>query len=466
MITATKHSLKPHTRNAKNGCDPARALVIFSKEEDAFVLESVCNTNGYGRYTVMGFQPINRLDIDVVSASATGPDALEQLAHSVQNQPVICCSDVAFAGGWVGYIPYETGTLLEGIPPAGKGEKNPRLRFALYDSAAIFDHQKRIWQLVAVDLPGSISSSSDRLDKLEKLLTNGGHDRGESNLMAPTSLPQANLSHEKYLDNVRRAIRYIAAGDIYEVNLTQRFTTKTNAAPLDLYLRLRQANPAAYAALLNWGEQAVLSSSPELFLDVSPAGEVVTRPIKGTRRRSDSRTDDKINRMKLAESEKDLAELNMIVDLLRNDLGKVCEFGSVQVVAAHDVEDHPTVHHLVSTIRGQLRSGVSAVELLRASFPGGSITGCPKIRAMEIIRELEPTPRDVYCGSIGYIGLDGRMLMNIAIRTMFYDAGELHIYAGGAITADSNPEAEYQETLAKAEGMFRSIGHSTDGFIG
>jgi len=270
------------------------------------------------------------------------------------------------------------------------------------------------------------------------------------------------MTHDQYLEKVRRILEYIAAGDVYQVNLTQRFTTPTAAPPLELYRRLRRTNPAAYAAWLGWGDGAILSSSPELFLDVRD-GRVVTRPIKGTRPRIGDPVVDAAAQQELLHSEKDAAELTMIIDLLRNDLGRVCEFGSISVESASTLETHPTVYHLSSTIVGTLREGVSALDLLRAASPGGSVTGCPKIRAMQIINELEPSRRNVYCGSIGYLGLDGSMCMNIAIRTMILDRGMLHLHAGGAIVADSDPQSEYDETLAKARGMFRALGYENPG---
>jgi anthranilate/para-aminobenzoate synthase component I len=256
-------------------------------------------------------------------------------------------------------------------------------------------------------------------------------------------------------------MEYIAAGDIYQVNLTQRFTVRTPLTPLEIHLRLREANASDFAALLIWDERAVICASPELFLSATADGAVLTRPIKGTHARAGGAAADAAAGAALLASAKDRAELNMIIDLLRNDLGRVCAFGSVRVVAEADVEVHPTVLHLVGTVAGQLRPEITRSKLLEATLPGGSITGCPKIRAMQIIRELEDTPRGAYCGAIGYLGLDGGLGLNVAIRTMQYDRGTLHLHAGGAITADSDPNAEYAETLAKAEGMFRALGHST-----
>ena len=215
-------------------------------------------------------------------------------------------------------------------------------------------------------------------------------------------------------------------------------------------------NPSSHAALLPWDGAAIVSASPELFLDLRD-GRAVTRPIKGTRPRTGDAPLDAIHRRQLGQSDKERAELAMIVDLMRNDLGRVCAFGSIRVTDPGRIEQHPTVFHRVATIEGMLSPGRDWLDLLRASFPGGSVTGAPKIRAMQIIDEIEETPRGVYCGSIGWIGLDGSMSMNIAIRTMLQTRSKVHIYAGGAIVADSEPEQEYEEMLAKASGMFRAL---------
>ncbi|GAG27694.1 unnamed protein product, partial [marine sediment metagenome] len=214
------------------------------------------------------------------------------------------------------------------------------------------------------------------------------------------------MSREAYFSKVARAKRYIEAGDIYQVNLTQRWAVHTDASPIELYLRLRGASPSSHAAFLPWGDYAILSSSPELFLDLR-RGHVITRPIKGTRPRVGDPVRDAAARQELLESEKERAELTMIIDLLRNDLGRVCSPGSVRVSDAGTLEEHPTVFHRVATIEGDLEAGRDWLDLLLASFPGGSVTGAPKIRAMQIIDELEPAARGVYCGSIGMIGLDG-----------------------------------------------------------
>ena len=261
---------------------------------------------------------------------------------------------------------------------------------------------------------------------------------------------------------MRRAKAYIAAGDIFQVNLARRLTLPAVEPAAHTYLRLRTANPSAYGALLIWdeGRSAVLSASPELFIALR-GRDVLTRPIKGTRPRSSDPVVDAARAAELLASVKDRAELAMIVDLERNDLGRVCTFGSVEVAGgadAFELEAHPTVHHLVASVRGQLRDECDVIDLFRAAFPGGSITGAPKIRAMQIIDELEPTQRSVYTGSIGYFGIDGSACFNIAIRTLIQSDGRIHLHAGGGIVADSDPDEEYAETQAKALGMCRALG--------
>jgi para-aminobenzoate synthetase component 1 len=270
----------------------------------------------------------------------------------------------------------------------------------------------------------------------------------------------SNFSRDAYVDAVERAIEYIAAGDVFQVNLAQRFTAALTEHPAQIYDRLKRQSPALYGAYLDHLDYALICNSPELFLRVErdeEAGQqgqrrITTRPIKGTRASGAGMA------MQLRDSEKDQAELNMIIDLERNDLGRVCEIGSVRVTQPRVVEAHPTVLHTAATVEGLLRADVGFVDLLRATFPGGSITGAPKIRAMEIIEELEPHRRGPYCGAIGYLSGDGLIELNVAIRTMIVRDGLVHIPVGGGIVADSNPAAEYDETLVKARAMFEALG--------
>lgn len=320
-------------------------------------------------------------------------------------------------GTAIGYFGYDLKNFVEKLPAKAKDDLGlPDLWFGFYDAPVTF-------QSAAEVLPAATT---------------------------PTAGYPSNFTRESYRQAVRRAKEYIAAGDIYQVNLSQRFQGPVDAPAPEVYLALRAANPAPYCAYLDIGDAQILSSSPECFLKLD-GQQVVTRPIKGTRPRS-------VNPAELLASPKDNAELLMITDLERNDLGRVCEFGSVHVPELVRVESFATVHHLVATVAGTLRRGVSHVDCVRACFPGGSITGAPKIRAMEIIDELEPHARGIYTGAIGYFGADGRSHFNIAIRTAVYQpGGRLTFQAGGGIVADSDPDAEYDETLAKAGGIFNAL---------
>jgi para-aminobenzoate synthetase component 1 len=266
----------------------------------------------------------------------------------------------------------------------------------------------------------------------------------------------SNFTREQYLAAVRRAVEYVHAGDCFQVNVSQRLLHPAALAPLELYRRLRECNPAPFAGYLDLGDFAVASASPERFVRVAN-GEVETRPIKGTRPRGATPEEDRARAEELLRSAKDRAENVMIVDLLRNDLGRVCAYGSVRVAAVCRLESYRHVHHLVSAVRGRLRPGLGPVDLLRASFPGGSVTGAPKVRAMQIIAELEPTARGPYCGCLGYVGFDGSADTNILIRTFTVGRGWVQFPVGGGVVADSAPEEEYEETLHKAEGLLRAL---------
>ncbi|HEY0007118.1 MAG TPA: aminodeoxychorismate synthase component I [Tepidisphaeraceae bacterium] len=272
----------------------------------------------------------------------------------------------------------------------------------------------------------------------------------------PPVAPVSTFTRDDYIAAVTRCREYIAAGDIFQVNLSQRFKVRISEPPRVVFDRMQAKHPADFPAYLDFGDFQILSNSPELFLDVRPLPDgrrrIVNRPIKGTRPRQPGME------QALRDSEKDKAELAMIVDLQRNDLGRICEIGSVKVTQPRSIEAHPTVYHGVATIEGILRPEVTLLDILRATFPCGSITGCPKIRAMEIIEELEPVRRGPYCGAIGWIGPDGSMQLSVAIRTMVIQNGYAYVSVGGGIVADSVPEEEYNETLVKAQAMFEALG--------
>ncbi len=364
--------------------------------------------------------------------------------------------------GWVGYVGYEMARQLEVLPARHHEDLGlPLLRLALFDRGIVLDHSAR--RAFAVLAPGVSEILADagwqvdpdwlaRWDQAARAV-------GEvAPLTARTWLEGQRAAHEQ---RVARAIEYIRAGDIYQVNLAQRLRLDGIGSPLATYAAVRRTNPAPYAALLSWKGGAVVSASPELFLRLRD-GAVLTRPIKGTRPRTGDAARDEASRRELVASPKEAAELTMIVDLHRNDLGRVCQYGSVRVAHPRRVEAHPTVFHTVADITGRLAADRDGLDLLMACFPAGSISGVPKIRALQIIDELEPVARGVYTGAIGVLGLDGQMTWSVAIRTLQMRGTAATLYVGGGIVADSDPAAEYDETLAKARGILRGITNSEE----
>jgi para-aminobenzoate synthetase component 1 len=276
----------------------------------------------------------------------------------------------------------------------------------------------------------------------------------------PLATLQGNFTHKEYIDTVEKARQYIIAGDIFEVNLSQRFETELSISPYKLYQRLRQINPAPFAGYLNFDGVKVVSASPERFLRLR-GDWVETRPIKGTRPRGKTKEEDEALSSELLTSAKDRAENIMIVDLERNDLGRVCRFGTVKVTQLAILEMFPTVFHLTSTIVGRLRKDKNGIDLIKATFPGGSVTGAPKVRSMEIIDELEPTKRSIYTGSIGYLSFNGDLDLSIAIRTFLVKEGRAYFQVGGAVVYDSDPETEYQETMDKGKALVDALNTAT-----
>ncbi len=356
-----------------------------------------------------------------------------------------------FQGGLIGFVGYDLAPRLERLPRRmPRDSRIPDIRMALYDTAYELDSETgsvsvRGWDLVG-EGDAAVSRRCQRwraaLDsEVRETVPSAGGSEARSPLARSFDRPS-------YVRAVRRVLDYIAAGDVFQVNLSQRFLARGPFDPLDLYLRLRDRSPAPFSAYLRWGDLAVVSASPEWFYQTR-GDQIVTRPIKGTRPRGRSEADDARLAAELAASPKDRAELTMIVDLERNDLGRVCRYGSVVVRDALQVESFAQVHHLVATVEGRLRPGVGPVDIVRAMFPGGSITGAPKIRAMEIIDELEPNRRGLYTGAIGYLSRGGSSAFNIAIRTILVEGDRASYQVGGGIVADSDPEAEYEETLAK-----------------
>ena len=391
-----------------------------------------------------------------------------------------------FQGGVAGYIGYDYGAVLERLPATRFDDLAIHdVVLGLYDWVIAWDHRLETAWIVSTGLPETGPAQETRAR--ERLEMVRGRLRGPARPaprrpgapLASAPAPEApsypvlgvegaepiglrsTFTHRGYLDAVTRVRDYIVAGDIFQANLSQRFQAPLVEPAFELYTRLRRRNPAAFAAYLDFGEVQVLSASPERFLRLDENGRhVETRPIKGTRPRGLGPMHDAALGRALSESDKDRAENVMIVDLLRNDLSRVCRPGTVRVPELFALEQHPTVHHLVSTVVGELDPGADAIDLLRAAFPGGSITGAPKVRAMEIIAELEPSQRGVYCGAIGYVSTTGALDTSIVIRTYLALRGRVYFQAGGGIVADSDPELEYRETLDKARALIGALASS------
>ena len=410
--------------------------------------------------------------------SLPGPP-LGTVAELLGRYATDAASPTPFGGGAAGFIGYEAARTLERLPPAPPADSGlPDLHLAFYDVVAGWNHRSGECLVVSTGRPERGARrhglARDRLAAAVEWVSGasvpaprlGGDDPGGTSPLS-TRIPRRRVeglpwlastaSRAEYEESVGRVIRRIRAGEVYQVNLSQRFCARTEATPFGLHRALRTASPAPYAAVVRVGDATVLSSSPERFLRLDRGGRVETRPIKGTRPRGADEAADAALAAELLASPKDRAENLMIVDLLRNDLSRVCRPGSVHVPALFRLESWATVHHLVSVVRGRLRDGVGPAELLAATFPSGSVTGAPKIRAMEMISELERVARGPYCGAIGYFAFDGRIDLSVAIRIVVLERGRATFHAGGGIVHDSDPAEEYLETLAKARGITSAL---------
>lgn len=363
-----------------------------------------------------------------------------------------------FQGGAAGYFGYDIGRALETLPETAEDNPDmPDLAVGIYDQVIAFDHEKdQAWIITHA------KTYHDARKKQDYLLGLIARPPAQEDYTHTRLDWQSNFEGPDYIDTVEKVIEYIKAGDIFQANLSQRFDADlpSGFSPFAHYRHMREVNAAPFAAYMNCGNIKISSASPERFLTLKE-NRVETRPIKGTRPRSERKALDEKYQKDLQSSEKDRAENTMIVDLLRNDLSKVCKAKSIKVSELCKLETFASVHHLVSTVRGELKKAYGPLDLLKAAFPGGSITGAPKIRAQEIIEELEPTRRGPYCGSMAYIGFDGTMDSSILIRTLVYEQDykgqRVSFQVGGGIVADSDPDEEYQETFHKAEGLFRSF---------
>ncbi len=444
----------------------AAAEALAARGELAW-LDSAVSDPRRGRYSLLATNPcaiLEQFDGQVARlvrdghVLATAADAWRLWQETHAALPRLWPAPGGITPGWVGYVGFEMARGLERLPASHRADLGlPLLRLGLYDRGIVLDHlRRRAYALTAPGVAAALGTQEqpahDWLQRWSVAVKARRMPRSVG--MRELRFETTRAEHER---RVRAARAHIAAGDIYQVNLAHRLHVAGVDDALAAYADVRQSNPAAYAALLRWSDGAVASVSPELFLAVR-GDRLLTRPIKGTRPRVGQAAADDVARWALLQSPKEAAELAMIVDLHRNDLGRVCRFGSVQVPHARRLEAHPTVFHTVADVVGRLRPECDALMALRACFPAGSISGVPKIRAIEIIDELEPVARGAYTGAIGVLGLDGQMTFNVAIRTLQIHATTATLYVGGGIVADSEPAAEYAETLAKARGILRGLG--------
>ncbi len=422
--------------------EPNDCFAALAHEPYLAFLDSAATGDARSRFSYICLDPFKIL-------RPQQDDALDLLARELaQHAPTP--GPLPFTGGAVGFFSYDLGLGLEPVPSRHDNPSNlPDIFIGFYDTLIGFDHTAHRAWLIMASRPGQ-----DTATQATNLLARLNH------APKPAPLPklhwQADMDQTEYQTHVQRILAYIRAGDIYQANFTLRHVAPrpANLNPAALYLALRQTSPAPFAAYLDCGEGlALLSASPERFISLSPNGDIETRPIKGTRPRHTNPVQDAALAAELAQSPKDRAENLMIVDLLRHDIGRVAQTGSIRVPELFQVESFASVHHLVSCITGKLRPELGPVDLLRVTLPGGSVTGAPKIRAMQIIDELEPCRRGPYCGAIAWIGFDGAMDSSIIIRTLIVTPTHVLMQSGGGIVADSQPDAEYDEMRLKASPM-------------
>jgi para-aminobenzoate synthetase component 1 len=441
---------------------------LFHEEKHSFLLDSAMDPQRLGRYSFFGTDPFITLEAkkDKIIINEFNEEKIVYcnpffiLKELLARYKIINDTDLPFVGGAVGFFSYDLCHHIEKLPQTAIDDINlPDMIIGFYDTVLVFDHLKKTNYIVALNL--SEIKKNDALIKAQKIKarieTGGDVSTGHLDLPYRKNKVEliSNLTYADYCSTIDRAREYIRCGDIYQMNMTQRFSTLIDRHPINIYAYLRSNNPAPFAAYMNYGAMKILSSSPERFIKLYN-GHIETRPIKGTMPRGKGE-EDAVNRDILQNSVKDKAENLMIVDLMRNDIGKVCKFGSVKVTELFHIEEYSTVFQMVSTVEGELAEGYDAVDCILNTFPGGSITGAPKIRSMEIIDELEPTCRHIYTGSIGYIGFDGNMDLNIVIRTILIHGQKAYYQVGGGIVWDSAPEKEYNETMDKGLALRRAL---------
>jgi para-aminobenzoate synthetase component 1 len=454
---------KPHIKRIRTSAPLPSLSELFSTLSHSSIIGGNSAGKNAGRFSYWAAEP---KDIFEFKGGQANPFEKLQLALSKYKLHQSCKNKLPksiFCGGWIGYFSYELGRYIEKLPQTTVDDiQMPLVRLCFYDRLIAYDHLREDFWLIALELPHDSETGRDKLEGLEQIMA----EQHGIHIPEPVaadfeaidfSQVRCNVDKDHYLRMVERIKRYIYDGDVYQINFSQRFQSDYNARPIKLFHWQNYYNPCPYSAYIDGGDFHIVSASPEMFITIND-GLILTRPIKGTRPyiKNDPCANRK-NYNELLTSEKEKAELNMIIDLERNDVARICLPGTRKVTQPRTIETYPSVFHAVATVAGKLREKITFCDILKSMFPGGSITGAPKIRAMEIIDETEPTARGVYTGSIGFIGIDGSACLNIAIRTIIISDGIAYAQTGGGIVADSNPQAEWQESVIKARALLAGI---------
>jgi len=472
-VVATNNRLivcRLHCRNVRASAQLPGLSEVFAGLKSASIIGGNAARADAGRFSYWAAQPKEIFEFETGQDDPFGKLHRALIKYKLEKDRKDDLPKEMFLGGWIGYFNYELGRYIEKLPVTAVEDIGlPLIRLCFYDRFIAYDHLEDNFWLVTLELPDDAEKPEDKLAALERLLAESQRIR------VPKPVPanlrdidltrfRSNMDKDYYLRTVEKIKKYIFDGDVYQINFSQRFECDYNTRPIELFHWQNHHNPSPYASHIDGGDFHIVSASPEMFITITD-GLIRTKPIKGTRPRLDDATKPALqakqinarNFNELLGSEKEQAELNMIIDLERNDVAKICRPGTRSVIQPRMIETYPTVFHAVATVAGRLREEMTFCDVLKAMFPGGSITGAPKIRSMEIIDETEPTARGVYTGSIGFIGIDGSACLNIAIRTIIIKHRKAYAQTGGGIVADSDPEAEWAETITKARALLAGI---------
>ena len=463
-----------------DGLTPVSAFGRIERSAPSFLFESVIGGEKVGRYSFLGTEPFLKFEARGQEVTISRPGAKEPERRFTSTDPFRDLRELVeryravqlrglprFAGGAVGYASYDAVRYTESLPRTPRDDRGlPDLSFAFYDRMVIFDHIRKTILVVAqahvgpgTDSKAAYKTACDRIDELVERLAAPGPDLGlrDIDTESPVKLePRSNFTRAEYEAVVRHCQEYIKAGDIFQVVPSQRFAIETNAKPFDIYRVLRVVNPSPFLFYLPHGDFALIGSSPEILVRVED-GVVTIRPLAGTRRRGVDEVEDRALAEELLADPKERAEHIMLVDLGRNDVGRVADYRTVRLTDVMKVERYSHVMHITSNVTGQLRDGQTAFDALRAGLPAGTVSGAPKVRAMQIIDEVEPQKRGPYAGAVGYIDFTGNMDTCIALRTLVIQGNTAYVQAGGGVVYDSDPASEYEETLSKARGLLKAI---------